>query len=182
MAGIIIADTIRSSGNTLTLNTATQTVATISSSNVGIGTTSPSYQLQLSTDSAAKPGTSTWTISSDERIKWNILPYEDGLAMLLRVEPVTYQYNGLGGFAKSEDRHVGIIAQDLQPMAPYMISSHKGKLNPENPDENEIDLLDYNGHAMTFALVNAVKELHEIIQGLKAENDALKARLDAANL
>jgi len=32
MAGIIIADTIRSSGNTLTLNAATQTVATIDSS------------------------------------------------------------------------------------------------------------------------------------------------------
>jgi len=36
-------------------------------------------------------------------------------------------------------------------------------------------LLDYNGHAMTFALINAVKELHGIIQ-------ELKARLDAANL
>jgi len=146
-----------------------------SSGNVGIGTTSPSYQLQLSSDSAAKPSTNTWTVSSDERIKRNILPYEDGLAMLLRVEPVTYQYNGLGGFAESDDRHIGIIAQALQPVAPYMIASHKGKLNPENPDEEEIDLLDYNGHAMTFALVNAVKELHGIIQGLKA-------RLDAANL
>jgi len=143
--------------------------------NVGIGTTSPSYQLQLSSDSAAKPSTNTWTVSSDERIKRNILPYEDGLAMLLRVEPVTYQYNGLGGFAESDDRHIGIIAQALQPVAPYMIASHKGKLNPENPDEEEIDLLDYNGHAMTFALINAVKELHGIIQ-------ELKARLDAANL
>ena len=35
---------------------------------VGIGTTSPSYQLQLSTDSAAKPTSNTWTIASDARI------------------------------------------------------------------------------------------------------------------
>jgi hypothetical protein len=39
---------------------------------VGIGTTSPTYQLQLSSDSAAKPSTNTWTISSDARLKTNI--------------------------------------------------------------------------------------------------------------
>jgi trimeric autotransporter adhesin len=40
--------------------------------NVGIGTSSPSYQLQLSTDSAAKPTSALWTIASDKRIKENI--------------------------------------------------------------------------------------------------------------
>jgi hypothetical protein len=39
---------------------------------VGIGISSPSYQLQLSTDSASKASTSTWTISSDSRLKENI--------------------------------------------------------------------------------------------------------------
>jgi len=34
--------------------------------NVGIGTTTPVYQLQLSTDSAAKPGSQLWTVVSDE--------------------------------------------------------------------------------------------------------------------
>jgi hypothetical protein len=33
---------------------------------------SPSHHLQLSTDSAAKPSTSTWTISSDSRLKTNV--------------------------------------------------------------------------------------------------------------
>ena len=42
------------------------------SGNIGIGTTSPAYQLQLSSDSAAKPSTNTWTVSSDERLKTNI--------------------------------------------------------------------------------------------------------------
>ena len=44
----------------------------MTSGNVGIGTTSPGNQLTLSTDSAAKPSTNTWTISSDERLKTNI--------------------------------------------------------------------------------------------------------------
>jgi len=41
--------------------------------NVSIGTnTAPSYLLTLSSDSAAKPSTSSWTVSSDERLKTNI--------------------------------------------------------------------------------------------------------------
>ena len=50
--------------NTLTVRTDT--------ARVGIGTSSPSYQLQLSTDSAAKPATSTWAVASDERLKTEI--------------------------------------------------------------------------------------------------------------
>ena len=40
----------------------------------GIGIINPTYTLQLGIDSAAKPATSTWTITSDERIKENIMP------------------------------------------------------------------------------------------------------------
>jgi alpha-tubulin suppressor-like RCC1 family protein len=40
--------------------------------NVGLGTTSPNYQLELSTDSAAKPSTTFWSVSSDSRLKENI--------------------------------------------------------------------------------------------------------------
>jgi hypothetical protein len=40
--------------------------------NVGIGTSTPAYALQVSTDSAAKPSTNTWTVSSDARLKTDI--------------------------------------------------------------------------------------------------------------
>lgn len=40
--------------------------------NVGIGLTNPDYSLTLNSDSAAKPSSTLWTISSDERIKTNI--------------------------------------------------------------------------------------------------------------
>ena len=39
---------------------------------LGLGTQSPNAQLELSTDNAAKPLTSTWTIVSDSRLKDNI--------------------------------------------------------------------------------------------------------------
>lgn len=41
-------------------------------SRLGLGTNNPNYQLELSTDNAAKPSTSTWTIVSDSRLKENI--------------------------------------------------------------------------------------------------------------
>jgi hypothetical protein len=40
--------------------------------NLGLGTINPNYQLELSTDNAKKPSTTTWTIVSDQRLKDNI--------------------------------------------------------------------------------------------------------------
>ena len=137
-----------------------------SSGNVGIGTTSPSYQLQLSTDSAAKPTSALWTIASDERIKENINSYTKGLNELLKINPITYDYNGLGGFKKGKGG-VGIIAQEIAEILPDSVSSIKGKLN--ETDEEEIDILNFNGHELTYILINAVKEL-------KAEIDLLKQK------
>ena len=135
-----------------------------SSGNVGIGTTSPSYQLQLSTDSAAKPTSALWTIASDERIKENINSYTKGLNELLKINPITYDYNGLGGFKKGKGG-VGIIAQEIAEILPDSVSSIKGKLN--ETDEEEIDILNFNGHELTYILINAVKELKAEIEILK---------------
>jgi hypothetical protein len=44
----------------------------VTAAGVGLGLTGPAYQLQLSTDSAAKLSTSAWTVSSDSRLKTNI--------------------------------------------------------------------------------------------------------------
>lgn len=135
-----------------------------SSGNVGIGTTSPNYQLQLSTDSAAKPTSALWTIASDERIKENINSYTKGLNELLKINPITYDYNGLGGFKKGKGG-VGIIAQEIAEILPDSVSSIKAKLN--ETDEEEVDILNFNGHELTYILINAVKELKAEIEILK---------------
>ncbi len=134
--------------------------------NVGIGTTAPTYQLQLSTDSAAKPGTSAWTIASDARIKTDIRPFSDGLSVIDNIDPVWYQYNGKGGFAADGKEYIGVLAQDIERVAPYTVGTYKAKLNAN--DTNETELLNFNSHALTFVLINSVKEL-------KKENEELKA-------
>lgn len=142
-----------------------------STSRVGIGTQSPSYQLQVSTDSAAKPTTNTWTIVSDERIKTNIVPYTKGLSEINQVNPITYDYNGKGGM-QAGPGGVSIIAQQIQSVFPECVGSYRGKL--EETDTEEVDILNYNGHAITFALINAVKELSAKIVSLEARIEELE--------
>lgn len=153
----------------ITLQNGTTTitpVTVLSSGFVGIGTSTPSHQLRLSTDSAAKPTTNTWTIASDERIKTNIAPYTKGLNELMQVEPITYDYNGKGGFLAGPGG-VSILAQQLQPVFPECISTFTGKLNED--DVSDTELLAYDGHAITFALINAVKELGARVEALEAQ-------------
>lgn len=134
--------------------------------NVGIGLSNPAYRLQLSADSAAKPTTNTWTIASDARIKTNVQDYTKGLDEIKQVRPVTYDYNGLGGNPAGPGG-ISIIAQEIQPIFPECVGTFSAKLNPE--DEQETELLNYNGHAITFALINAVKELSAKVEALEAK-------------
>ena len=135
-----------------------------SAGNVGIGTTSPSFQLQLSNDSAAKPGSPLWTVSSDIRIKKNVRPYTDGIEKLMQVNPVYYDYNGKAGFSITKD-NVGIIAQEMQEVLPNTIKTFKAKLNEE--DEEETELLSFNANELIYVLINSVKELKAEIEILK---------------
>jgi hypothetical protein len=133
--------------------------------NVGIGNTGiPAYQLELSTNSAGKPGSSSWSIASDSRLKQNINPYTQGLQQLLQIKPVTYNYNEKSGF-DTKPEYVGIIAQDLQKIAPYMVSTVKRK---------DAEYLSVDNGAMTYMLINAVKEQQQQIELLKAEIELLK--------
>jgi hypothetical protein len=136
-----------------------------SAGNVGIGTTSPAYQLQLSTDSAAKPSTNTWTIASDARIKDITGEYTKGLDAVLALRPVTYRYNGKAGMVDDGEDKISIIAQEAINAFPECVGSYMIKLNED--DEEETEVLNWNGHALTFALVNSIKELTARLEALE---------------
>ena len=90
--------------------------------------------------------------------------------MILGINPILYKYNGKAGFEADGNDYIGVIAQDIQKVAPYTIGTYMTKLNPN--DEMETELLNFESHALVFNLINAVKEL-------KAENDDLRARIEA---
>ncbi|MDF2438978.1 MAG: hypothetical protein K0Q95_3354 [Bacteroidota bacterium] len=148
------------------------------SSNLGIGVTAPAYQLQLTLNSAAKPTSNVWTVASDARLKSNVHPYEEGLAELMRIKPVWFTYTGEANMPK--ETGIGVIAQELQEVAPYMVkewsfkpSDKEGILTGEEKKYLGVD----NG-AMTYMLINAIKEQQAQIEALKKELQAQKKLIE----
>lgn len=76
---------------------------------------------------------------------------------MLGINPVTYQWNGLGGFKPDGRDHVGIIANQVQGIIPEAIYSERGKLHAT--DAEETDILYYELPAIVMTHTNAIKEL-----------------------
>nr|WP_295930406.1 tail fiber domain-containing protein [uncultured Dyadobacter sp.] len=142
--------------------------------NVGIGISAPAFQLHLSSDDAAKAGSPDWIVASDSRLKKNITDFTDGLDLLKQIKPVWFQYNGKAGIETGDKKFVGIIAQEMQKIAPYTI----GTFNYQDSLGNKTEYLDYDANAVTYILINSVKEQQQVIE----EKDARIAALEKNQL
>lgn len=109
------------------------------------------------------------TCASDEQIKKDITPFNLGLDTVLGLQPKHFKYNGLGGLQDDGIEQIGVIAQDVEKVAPSLIKKQKVQLHPDDKEQTEIKAVDYG--SFTYLLINAVKEL-------KKENDELKKRIE----
>ena len=142
---------------------------------VGIGLANPSYQLQLSLNSAAKPTSNAWAVTSDARLKKDVSDYTEGLSVIEKIHPVWFTYTGEAGMP-TDERGVGVLAQELQEVAPYMVSEWT-YTDPKTQEKTNYLAVD-NG-AMTYMLINAVKELKKQNEGQQATIRELTQRLGA---
>lgn len=142
---------------------------------VGIGTATPMHQLQVSTDDVVKPTAGGWLGASDRRLKKDIADFSDGLDVLMNIRPVTYSYNGKLGLPTDQE-HIGIIAQEIQPLAPYTIKPLK-----IGGPENDEDYLAFDGSPLTYVLINSVQEQQKVIEAQQKEIDDLKAKVAEIN-
>jgi hypothetical protein len=113
-----------------------------------------------------------WAATSDERVKKDVKPFRQGLAELEAVRPVMFKYNGLGGTEVDGKEYVGVIAQDLAKIVPWMVSQQKTRLHKDDVHETDIDRVDAS--AFTYMLINAVKEQQKMIQQQGAQIAALE--------
>ena len=137
---------------------------------VGIGTTSPDMLLSVGSNSPSgsvahfenstgscyiNPTTTSLSCSSDSRLKTNVVPLEsaDGLAAVLKLSPVTYNWKTESA---TTSPHTGFIAQDVQLVLPDLVS--------QGPDGYYT--LNYAG--LTPYLVKAVQEIATISGAFKA--------------
>jgi hypothetical protein len=117
---------------------------------------------------AAKTGGGSWEVYSDARLKDNVHHYKDGLDLLKKINPVTFHYNEKSGFSTAPE-YVGVIAQELKEVAPYMVNTFTSL--KDNSEYYSVD-----NSAMTYMLINAVKEQQKQIEELKDEIKKLKQK------
>lgn len=88
---------------------------------VGIGMLPSSYQLQLSLNSAAKPTSSSWTISSDKRLKKNIKSIDRALDKMMKLQGILYQWKDPATQGNMKGTYMGMIAQDVERIFPEWV-------------------------------------------------------------
>ena len=115
---------------------------------------------------------SSWSTTSDQRLKKNIADNNDGLDKINSIRVRNFEYRlpeEVDAELKQTDAinktgvQLGVIAQELQAVLPECVKTES------------TGVLSVNSDNLTWYMINAIKEL-------KAQNDSLQARLDAANL
>jgi hypothetical protein len=98
---------------------------------------------------------------SDARIKKNVQPWTTrGLADVIQLQPVSYQFNGEGGTRDDGVTRYGVIAQEAQACLPEAVVILAPATDLPDPEPRSIaDQLAFDNGTLVFALVNAVKEL-----------------------
>ena len=150
--------------------------------NVGVGTTTPAYKLEISTDSAGKPGVGgLWTVVSDERIKANIVPADlDRCYEIVKSVPLKHFGFAPGVYTDDQiqDKHnLGWIAQDVQKVFKNAVSVKPFTLKTDIPNGVE----EYEEQDFTLETVEKTETSIQVINGkavqvskvVKSENKVL---------
>ncbi len=175
-AGLTSYALAQNSSGVTTINAATGMAINFSIANVPVaafsggalnigGAAATAGALLLVNGNAAKPGGGAFIATSDGRLKTDVAGFTDGLVQLKKLKPVNYRYNGKAG-TNSRDAFVGLIAQDVLPVLPYMVGRFLGRL--EESDQQDTELLSLDPSALTYVLVNAIKELDARLEALEA--------------
>ena len=95
------------------------------------------------------------SVASDERLKENIIPIDNALDTLMKLEGVTFDW-------KKDGKHsMGLIAQEVEKHIPYLVEDRK-MLNSDEMSKK----LNYNG--LIGLLLQSIKELKTELDDLKS--------------
>lgn len=106
---------------------------------------------------------------SDERLKQNIAPFTDGLNVINQINPVQFEYKANAPFGSSQTQ-IGIVAQELEKIAPYMVQ--------QTAEGSIQDMRWVNHQAYIFLLINAIKEQQQQLQEANKKIAAMQEQLN----
>ena len=130
--------------------TLTERMRITNNGSVGIGTTSPSYKLEVcgTIGTTAVSVNTSITCSSDIRYKKNITPLPNALKSVMKLQGVNYFWK-IKDFPEKQftnTKQIGFIAQDIEKIYPEMVIT----------DDKGFKSVDYS--RLTPVLVEAIKE------------------------
>ncbi len=132
--------------------------------NAGTGGT---LRMRLSNTGQLQTTTGTISTLSDARLKDQIADYSGALDRINALRPVSYHYRDAGKAAfQPEGTHLGFIAQEMQQVFPQWVS------------EGDDGHLMLSMRGFEAVAVRAMQELSAENDAMRAENAALRARLD----
>jgi hypothetical protein len=103
---------------------------------------------------------------SDARLKRNIQPWARGLAAVVQLQPVSFEYNGEGGLFDDGVTRFGFVAQDAEAYLPEAVHvMPPPSASVQNPLSNQ---LAFDNGTLIAAMVNAIKELATRVTALEA--------------
>jgi hypothetical protein len=107
----------------------------------------------------------TYATSSDYRLKENVQPMQDALAVIAQLNPVTYTWKADGSDGQ------GFIAHELQAVVPDCVTGEKDAVDAEgNPKYQGVDT-----SFLVGILTKAIQEQQALITALTARVAALEA-------
>ena len=150
-----LADIGTKSGVSLAINTGyTERMRIDSGGNVGIGTTSPAYLLDVNGTARV----TTLIETSAAKYKTNIQPLEPQLSKVIQLEPVTFDW-----LDKPRTKtNIGLIADEVEKIYPEFVSK---------TEDGEIEGIEYS--KLTTVLIQSIKELKEIVDQQQAQINKL---------
>jgi hypothetical protein len=107
-----------------------------------------------------------FNLNSDRRIKRNIQPWARGLAEVIQLQPVSFEYNGEGGLLDDGTTHYGFVAQDAQVCLPEAV--HVMPPPSASVERTVTNQLAFNNGTLIAATVNAIKELAARVVALES--------------
>jgi hypothetical protein len=137
-------------------------------SNVGIGTTTPGYKLEVN---GSVNGVGAYMNTSDGRLKKDIVPVQNVIAKLKQLRPVTFTWKqdaaAQAGLNVDTTTHYGFIAQEIEQVLPQVVVTGKDKLNIKTVAYTDI----------IPVLTEAMKQQQQLIQTLRRKNEVLIRKL-----
>jgi hypothetical protein len=118
-------------------------------------------------NNAFKPGGGSWSTTSDERLKKNIVQLTNVLARLLAIRGVNFEYKDPQTIHELPGRKTGVIAQEVEKVFPDWVDTG-------SDGYKRVTFRGFEG-----VTIEALRELQSRNEALHQENQGLAARLNA---